>query len=293
MSSIYIFRFAFSEVCSMAAVLFMLFTILPCRRSKVTACIIAYAGVLVYLAFMLGMDKSVLGDGIWVRPILLITEQFILPCYLIGDRMWYRYVGLVPLSDGIAACMGSILFTPIYYFASGGGSTFNTEAMQYEMYENPGTIYILVVYLILNFISYYILTKILLKLMENAKRKKYILNISLIFFIIQYIALNFIYIRQDSFFYANIACFVMLGVGLFCLVRGIIWEKTDAEKNRRLAEIREKIQYEKYTYIQNNYDKARRILHDLTDHMLTMQLLLENENIERAKEYIKEVNIKY
>ena len=293
MSSIYIFRFIFSEVISMVAVLFFLFTVIPCRRSKVTACIIAYAGVLVYLAVMLGMDKSVLGDGIWVRPILLITEQFILPCYLIGDRMWYRYVGLVPLSDGIAACMGSILFTPIYYFASGGGSTFNTDAMQYEMYENPGNLYILVVYLILNFISYYILTKILLKLMENEKRKKYILNISLIFFILQYVALNFIYIRQDSFAYANFTCFVMLGAGLFCLVRGIAWERTDAEKNRRLAEIREKIQYEKYMHIQSNYEKARRIRHDLADHMLTMQLLMEKENVERAKEYIKEVNIKY
>lgn len=293
MSSIYIFRFVFSEVCSMAAVLFFLFSILPCRRSKAVACVIAYAVTAVYLVLMMVMDKSVLGDGMWLRPMVLIMEQFILPCYLVGDRMWYRYVGLVPLGDGIAACLGSILLIPVYYFATGGGSTFDTEAMQYYMYEKPGNLYLVVIYLILNFIAYYIVSKILLILMKNEKRKKYILNISLIFFILQYVALNFIYIRNNSFYYANFTCFVMLGAGLFCLVRGIMWEKTEAVKNQRLAAIREKLQYDKYTYIQSNYDKARRIRHDLTDHMFTIQLLLENEDIERAKEYIKKINIKY
>ncbi len=293
MSSIYIFRFIFSEVISMVAVLFFLFTVIPCRRSKAVGCMIAYVTLSVYLVIMMVMNRSPLSDGIWLRPILLIMEQFILPCYLIGDKIWYRYVGLVPLGDGVASCLGSILFTPVYYFASGGGSTFNTEAMQYETYEKPGNLYLLVVYLILNFIAYYIVSKILLILMKKEKRKKYILNISLIFFVIQYVALNFIYMGMESFLYAGFTNFMMLNIGLICLVRGIIWEKTDDEKNRRLAEIREKIQYEKYTYIQNNYDKARRIRHDLADHMLTMQLLLENENIERAKEYIKEVNIKY
>lgn len=294
MSNIYIFRFIFGEIFSMAAVLYFLFSVLPCRRSKRTAVMIAYIVLAVYIAIMVTAQKSLLSDGMWIRTILFFMEQLVLPCYLIADRTWYRYVSLVIMGDTAGSCLGTVFLMPVYYIVSGGNSALDTMAIQYEMYEKPGSFYVLLIYMVLNFIAYFIMAKGLSKLMEKEKRKKYVLNISLIFFLIEYIGLSFVYMPLDREILrsANIACLVVLDLGLICVVRGMIWEKTDAAKNQQLIGVREMIQYERYLQVQKKQERARKIRHDLADHMLTVKILLEKGETEQAREYVRKFDLR-
>lgn len=46
------------------------------------------------------------------------------------------------------------------------------------------------------------------------------------------------------------------------------------------------MQYEKYLNIQKRQQRAKRILHDLVDHMTTVQLLLEQGDLGKAQSYV-------
>lgn len=55
---IFTVRFIFSEIVMMATVLYYMFSILPCRRSKWKVVMIAYVSVFIYLFIMIATGKS-------------------------------------------------------------------------------------------------------------------------------------------------------------------------------------------------------------------------------------------
>lgn len=105
--------------------------------------------------------------------------------------------------------------------------------------------------------------------------------------------LNIIFLvsRHDGKYITSsnaITC-VMFIAGLLCVVRGMIWEKNEAKKEQEIICFREKLQYERYMHIQSEQERVREIRHDLSDHMITVRLLLEKGDIKKAKEYVNKV----
>ncbi len=289
----YGFRFALCEVCTMAAVLYFLISVLPCRRSKKVAVLIGYISTAVYTAIMLVTGKDIAGDGAVFRSILVITQHIIIPCYLIGDKSWYRYIGITVIGDMGSSCLGSVFFIPFYSLLM-GGSMKDLSNVSYDAYYKPGTFYLIVIYMILNFLAYFLVVKLLKWLMKPEKRRIYVMNISQGCFIMLYIMVGIIVLPNGSVLLQSIGImsFITELLSLVFIIRGLIWEKTVDAKNREMIQIRESIQYEKYIKIQEKQQRARKILHDFADHMTTVQLLLDKGDIKKAKSYVNSYDFK-
>lgn len=289
---IFTVRFIFSEIVMMATVLYYMFSILPCRRSKWKVVMIAYVSVFIYLFIMIATGKSFYGDGIYFRAILILTEQIVIPCYLIGDKTWYRYMGIAILGDAVASCLGGG-FISLFYGLWNRSYSFDTVVIQDVMYTQEGKFYLLFIYLVFNFFAFFLVAKLVKKLMEKEKRKNIVLNVALILFVGATLMLNIIFLvsRHDGKYITSsnaITC-VMFIAGLLCVVRGMIWEKNEAKKEQEIICFREKLQYERYMHIQSEQERVREIRHDLSDHMITVRLLLEKGDIKKAKEYVNKV----
>lgn len=151
---IFTVRFIFSEIVMMATVLYYMFSILPCRRSKWKVVMIAYVSVFIYLFIMIATGKSFYGDGIYFRAILILTEQIVIPCYLIGDKTWYRYMGIAILGDAVASCLGGG-FISLFYGLWNRSYSFDTVVIQDVMYTQEGKFYLLFIYLVFNFFAFF------------------------------------------------------------------------------------------------------------------------------------------
>ncbi len=290
----YEFRFALSEICTMPAVLYFLMTVFPCRRSKKTAVLIAYAALTVYIAIMFITRADISSNGAIYRGMLLITQHIFLPWYLIGDRSWYRYIGVAVIGDLGSSCFGSVLFTPVYYLMT-GNSTLDFEALNGDIYSTPGKFYVLVGFVIVNNLAYFLVTRLLCRIMRKEKRKKQLLDITMGCFIIVHILLGIILLpkgKEILIEYFGVVTIFTEGLGLLFIIRGLIWEKTVDAKNRELIRMRESIQYEKYIKIRDSQQKARMMLHDLADHLNTVRLLLEKGDIKRAETYVDRYKFK-
>ncbi len=288
----YGFRFALCEVCTMAAALYFLISVLPCRRSKKNAVLIGYISTAIYTAIMLIFGKDITSDGAVFRYILVITQHIIIPCYLIGDKSWYRYIGIVVIGDMGSSCLGSAFLIPFYALLM-GNSMKDLSNASYDMYYKPGTFYLLIIYVILNFLAYFLVVKLLKWLMKPEKRRIYVMNISQGCFIMLYIMVGVIVLPNGSVLLQSIGImsFITELLSLVFIIRGLIWEKTVDAKNRELIRMRESIQYEKYIKIRDSQQKARMMLHDLADHLNTVRLLLEKNDTEKVKDYINEIKV--
>ena len=290
----YEFRFALSEICTMPAVLYFLMTVFPCRRSKKIAVLIAYAAMTVYITIMFITGADISSDGAIYRGMLLITQHIFLPWYLIGDRSWYRYIGIAVMGDLGSSCFGSVLFTPVYYLMT-GNSSLDFESLNGDIYSTPGKFYVLVAFVIVNNLAYFLVTRLLCWIMKKEKRKKRLLDITMGCFIIVHILLGIILLpkgKEILIEYFGVVSIFTEGLGLLLIIRGLIWEKTVDAKNREMIQIRESIQYEKYIKIQEKQQRARKILHDFADHMTTVQLLLDKGDIKKAKSYVNSYDFK-
>ena len=288
----YGFRFALCEVFTMAAVLYFLISVLPCRRSKKVAVLIGYISTTVYTAIMLVTGKDIAGDGAVFRSILVITQHIIIPCYLIGDKSWYRYIGITVIGDMGSSCLGSVFLIPFYSLLM-RDSMKDLSNASYDMYYKPGTFYLLVIYMILNFLAYFLVVRLLKWLMKPEKRRIYVMNISQGCFIMLYIMVGIIALPNGLVLLQSIGImsFITELLSLVFIIRGLIWEKTVDAKNREMIRIRENIEYEKYIKIQEKQQRARKILHDLADHMNTVRLLLEKGKTEKVMNYINEIKV--
>lgn len=289
----YAFRFAFCEMCTMAATLYFLVSVLPCRRNKKGAILIGYIASVIYTTIMLVTGKDISGDGVIFRYILFITSHIIIPCYLINDKSWYRYIGICIIGDIGSSVLGTVFLTPLYYLLT-GGSTQDMPNYMYDLYYKQGMFYLMFLYVVCNSIAYILVTILLKKLMKSEKIKKHIINIAQGSFILIYILIGIIALHNSLVLLQSISAisFISELVAFIFIIRGMIWEKTVDAKNREMIQIRESIQYEKYIKIQEKQQRARKILHDLADHMTTVQLLLDKGDMEKAKDYLQSYNIK-
>lgn len=292
MTDSYVFRFIFCEICTMAAVLYFVIMVFPCGRSKKVTVLIGYGMALVYTAIMLVLGLDISGNGIPFRSVLLLTQQIILPCYLIGNRKWYRYIGISIMADLVSACLGSVLFTPFYYLSVGESSLYTARVNEY-LYHVSGNFYLMIIYVTANFLGYFFMTKMIRWTFKKEKRKKHVLNITQGCFAMTYFIIGVIMIPSGvaAIRSANVISFITEGVGMLLIIQGMNWEKTMEIKNQELIRIRERIQYEQYLRIQKRQQRARKVRHDLADHMLTVQLLLEKGELEKARSYIESCNV--
>lgn len=289
MNTAYIFRFVFAEIFSMAAILSFLFLVLPCKKNrKKGAIIIAYFMVLVYVAIMIGLGKNLYTDGIPYRSILMVTELFILPAYLIKDKKWYRYIGLASVGNMTASCIGTFLYQPIFYLAT-GKSVLDPQATDQMLYREPNSFYLLFLYQMVNFIAYFLLGKIWRKVAGKEIRKKRILIFAQVIFVIEFVCINAFFVprSEEELILANIVSLISMNLGLLFIVRGLIWEKTIFKKEQEFIQMRENVYYDSYQQISQEQERAREVRHDLADHMQTVQLLLENGEEAKARAYIE------
>ena len=119
------------------------------------------------------------------------------------------------------------------------------------------------------------------------------MNISQGCFIMLYIMVGIIALPNGLLLLQSIGImsFITELLSLVFIIRGLIWEKTVDAKNREMIRIRENIEYEKYIKIQEKQQRARKILHDLADHMNTVRLLLEKGKTEKVMNYINEIKV--
>lgn len=285
----YVFRLFFCEFCTTAAVLYFLFKVLPCRNSKWGAVIIAYAVTIFYCIVMLITQEDIGEGGIVYRSILLISEQQILPCYLIGDKTWYRYIGFTTIGDLIASSLGSVFFTPPYFMLT-GGSTLDISHTVYDVYRGEGNFHILLIYVIANFLAYLAVAYVVRKITRSKRRAEHLLFVCQILFVVIYIANSMFTFpnREISIQSTSVNNLIILGLAFVFFVRGMVWERTEVIRNQKLIQIRETMQYERYQQIYSRQQKARAVRHDLADHMQTVKLLLEKGDLEGAEKYVRD-----
>lgn len=290
MDYIYSFRLIFAEIFSMAAILTFLFSILPCDKSRKKGSIfIAYAMVVVYLTIMIGFQKDLFSDGMPYRPILIVTELIILPAYLVNDKKWYRYIGLASL-DMIISCVGSLLYAPFHYLIMGSNVFYSAG----EIYRAPDGFLGLLVYQVVNFLTYFGAGKLWKVIpLKETKEKKVLLIAQFVLFL-EFFCISFPFLLKGDamLLYTSISSLVPTGLGLIFIVRGLIWERMVFKKEQKLIQMREQIYYDWYQQISQKQKRAREVRHDLADHMQTVQLLLEKGEITKAQTYIETCNVK-
>lgn len=145
--------------------------------------------------------------------------------------------------------------------------------------------------IILIFLYYIILFKLIKASYVGFTRKQYIFNIILILHsLIQIIIIsdNMAH-RPNSFFSVlTLACVVLNVLFLFWFIK-IEYRKIHLKYNVKMLEKHNEVQYKYYLRQEKEYNRTIHVLHDVNKHINTIEKLYENGYIEDVIEYTKQI----
>ncbi len=284
----YVFRLGLGEVFTAAAVLYMLFSIFSefCQGKKVKAILLYAAFETAYVVLLAITEESLMGDGIIARIIMMVADFFIMPCYLLGDWRWYRYIGLTLLGEMISSSLGTLLFEPVLRLARGRNGGY-MQSMVDAIYKDSRGFPLFLAYYALNFLGYFLLSKIFKWIIRSARREKVLLNISQAIFCSLFFAMSFGFVisGENIAFPTAITVLTICTLGVIFIIRGMIKERIYLMRKEILIEAQQKFQYERYVQLKQKQNEVRKIRHDLADHMMTVRMLLDRGELEQAREY--------
>lgn len=285
----YIFRFALGEVFTEAAVLYCFFSLASdyCEGRKRKAVLI-YTLIEAFYVFMLAVTGwDLMGNAIILRTIMIITDTIFMPWYLVRGWQWYRYITLFFITQMNSSSLGMCLFYPILNLIV-GENEFYMGTLVVQMYKEEGELLVLPLYFLVNFVAYFAVTKITKRIMRSEKRKRRLMNICQILFCAYFLSMSFAFADYGagSVIVANATIIFNCTITVIFIVRGIILENTYIRREKIFMERQERYQYKRYTRLKERQNEARKIRHDLADHLQTVQLLLQRGEPERAREYV-------
>ena len=284
----YVFRLGLGEVFTAAAVLYMLFSIFSefCQGKKIKAILIYAAFETAYVVLLTITEESLMGDGIIARIIMMVADFFVMPCYLMGDWRWYRYIGLTLLGELIASSLGTLLLEPVFRLAGGMNGRY-MQSITDTIYKDPKGFPWLLIYYALNFLAYFLLSKILRKILRSARRERILQNISQAIFCSLFFigSFGFVIAGESIVVPTVITVLTTCTLGVIFIIRGMIKERNYLMRKEILIEAQQKLQYERYVQLKQKQNEVRKIRHDLADHMMTVRMLLDRGELEQAREY--------
>jgi len=123
---------------------------------------------------------------------------------------------------------------------------------------------------------------------QRIKRTYFILVISIVGF------LGFVFLVEKTcnmFNYSLTGVWLaaVLGLALFIFVTYFVIVRQEEKNRLNIETMRSDLLEEKYKAIQEIYSSNAKLYHDMNNHLDVLYQLLDNENMERAKEYIKEI----
>lgn len=94
--------------------------------------------------------------------------------------------------------------------------------------------------------------------------------------------------RERAFFIVSMLIYTIADIALLYMIRGNIKRVKLEERNEALSHIIN-MQSEYYPALAEHYDDMRKLRHDIANHMYTIKVLLEAQDIESAKSYANEL----
>ena len=198
-----------------------------------------------------------------------------------------NYLKCLCISSLYILCLSCFDFFVFSFFSNilNGHSTFIKLVTQIGFWRT----FLIVIIKILWIILYNIIRKHLYKFSEKQSDLKIVVTMTIAGYV------SFIYLVNQTFksFGDKISNAWFFFIILFSLILFVLMLVVEIKKERvrsNISELRAELLEEKYNLVSEIYSKNAKLYHDLNKHLNVLYQMLDSENMQGAKEYIKEIS---
>ena len=245
-----------------------------------------YIYIIAYILFTasLFLVNITLDNGIITLVVTLLGTVFIGHFLYNNEKIYIIYYAIYVVSLLIIQCIVSLLFNfSCYYF---------------DIYFYSSLIYINTLSLVIQF-SYLVITRLFIIYFKNKKIKKItkvqylnflVMPVFIIIYIITLMMYLQIYIEFSDVLWiiVNIVSIIILNIFITSIFESIS-KNNELKSKLMIYEEKSRILYDYYISLENNYKNSRKIIHDIKNHLQTVENLYKSGNYDKGKMYTEDM----